>query len=123
VGLWVRLLRVPYRLLYPMILTFCCIGVYSLNNQPFDIIMTTLFGLVGYWLLKHDFEPAPMVLAFVLGPLMEENLRRAMLLARGDATVFMTRPISAGLMIVAAILLILAVLPVISKRREVVFTE
>jgi putative tricarboxylic transport membrane protein len=123
VGLWVRLLRVPYRLLYPMILVFCCIGVYSLNNTPFDVIMTAVFGLVGYWLIKHDFEPAPMVLAFVLGPLMEENLRRAMLLARGDATVFLTRPISAVLMAVSAGLLILAVLPMISKKRDVVFTE
>jgi putative tricarboxylic transport membrane protein len=123
VGLWVRLLRVPYRLLYPMILVFCCIGVYSLNNTPFDVVITAIFGLVGYWLIKHDFEPAPMVLAFVLGPLMEENLRRAMLLARGDPTVFVTRPISAGLMLISAVLLILAILPMISKKREVVFTE
>jgi putative tricarboxylic transport membrane protein len=123
VGLWVRLLRVPYRLLYPMILVFCCIGVYSLNNTPFDVVTTAIFGLVGYWLLKHDFEPAPMVLAFVLGPLMEENLRRAMLLARGDPMVFVTRPISAGLMAVSITLLVLAVLPMIKQRREEVFVE
>lgn len=123
VGLWVRLLRVPYRLLYPMILVFCCIGVYSLNNTPFDVVLTALFGMIGYWLIKHDFEPAPMVLAFVLGPLMEENLRRAMLLARGDPTVFATRPISAGLMLVSISLLVLAILPALSKKREVVFTE
>ncbi len=85
VGLWVRLLRVPYRLLYPAILIFCCIGVYSINNAPADAIMVAAFGLVGYWFVKHDFEPAPMLLGFVLGPLMEENLRRAMLIARGDA--------------------------------------
>src|ERR1043165_8472355 len=92
VGMWVRLLRVPYRHLFPMIVIFCCIGVYSLNNAPFDVTMTAIFGIVGYWLVKHDFEPAPMILGFVLGPLMEENLRRAMLIARGDATVFLTRP-------------------------------
>ncbi|MEA2934880.1 MAG: putative tricarboxylic transport rane protein [Variibacter sp.] len=123
VGLWVRLLRVPYRLLYPMILVFCCIGVYSLNNTPFDVVLTAIFGLVGYWLIKHDFEPAPMLLGFVLGPLMEENLRRAMLLARGDATVFFTRPISAGLMVLSILLLIVAVLPMIRKKRDVVFVE
>src|SRR5881398_3821691 len=106
VGLWVRLLRVPYRHLFPMIVIFCCIGVYSLNNAPFDVSATAIFGVVGYWLVKHDFEPAPMILGFVLGPLMEENLRRAMLIARGDATVFFTRPISAVLLSTAIILLI-----------------
>ena len=123
VGLWVRLLRVPYRHLFPMIIIFCCIGVYSLNNSAFDVSVTGIFGLVGYWLVKHDFEPAPMLLGFVLGPLMEENMRRAMLIARGDATVFLTRPISATLLALAAILLVLAVLPMIRARREVVFTE
>ena len=88
VGVWVSLLRVPYRLLYPSIIVFCCIGIYSINNSPTDVVIAAIFGLVGYWLVKHDFEPAPLVLAFVLGPLMEENLRRAMLIARGDATVF-----------------------------------
>ena len=107
VGLWVRLLRVPYRLLYPTILIFCCIGVYSINNAPADVIMTAAFALIGYWLMKHDFEPAPMLLGFVLGPLMEENLRRAMLIARGDATVFFTRPISARCWSLALILLVL----------------
>src|SRR6266536_263610 len=108
VGIWVRLLRVPYRHLFPMIVIFCCIGVYSLNNAPFDVSMTAIFGVVGYWLVKHDFEPAPMILGFVLGPLMEENLRRAMLIARGDATVFLTRPISATLLAIAAFMLTLA---------------
>ncbi len=96
-------------MLYPAILIFCCIGVYSINNAPADVIMTAAFALIGYWLMKHDFEPAPMLLGFVLGPLMEENLRRAMLIARGDVTVFVTRPISAGLLLaLAAILLDLA---------------
>ena len=123
VGLWVRLLRVPYRLLYPLILIVCCIGVYSVNNSPTDVYLTAAFALVGYWLVKHDFEPAPMLLGFVLGPLMEENLRRAMLIARGDAMVFLQRPISAGLLIVSAILLVIAVLPMMRKKRDEVFVE
>jgi putative tricarboxylic transport membrane protein len=123
VGLWVRLLRVPYRHLYPMILIFCCIGVYSVNNAPADVYMTAVFAMVGYFLVKHDFEPAPMLLGFVLGPLMEENLRRAMLIGRGDATVFLTRPISGTLLAIALILLILSVMPAIRKKREEVFVE
>ena len=123
VGLWVRLLRVPYRMLYPAILIFCCIGVYSLNSAPADVMMTAAFGLIGYWLIKHDFEPAPMLLGFVLGPLMEENLRRAMLIQRGDWTVFFSRPISGTLLVLALILLVISVLPMIRKRREEVFVE
>jgi putative tricarboxylic transport membrane protein len=123
VGLWVSLLRVPYRLLYPSIIVFCAIGVYSINNAPFDVVIAGIFGLIGYWLAKHDFEAAPMLLGVVLGPLMEENLRRAMLIARGDPSVFVTRPISAGLLAVATFLLVLAALPMIRKRREEVFVE
>jgi putative tricarboxylic transport membrane protein len=123
VGVWVRLLRVPYRLLFPAIIIFCAIGVYSLNNAPFDAVMTALYGIIGYWLVKHDFEPAPMLLGFVLGPLMEENLRRAMLIARGDPSTFVTRPISGGLIAVAAFLLVLAVLPMIRSKRDEVFVE
>jgi putative tricarboxylic transport membrane protein len=123
VGLWVSLLRVPYRLLFPSIVVFCCIGIYSINNSATDVLIAAAFGLVGYWLTKHEFEPAPLVLAFVLGPLMEENLRRAMVLARGDVTVFLTRPISAGLLMAAAALLVIAVLPMIRKRRDEVFVE
>jgi len=123
VGVWVSLLRVPYRLLFPSIIVFCCIGIYSINNSPTDVVIAAIFGLVGYWLTKHDFEPAPLVLAFVLGPLMEENLRRAMLIARGDATVFITRPISGVLIALAAGLLVIAALPMIRKRRDEVFVE
>jgi putative tricarboxylic transport membrane protein len=123
VGIWVRLLRVPYRMLFPAIIIFCAIGVYSINNSPFDTVMTALFGVVGYWLVKHDFEPAPMLLGFVLGPLMEENLRRAMLIARGDPSTFVTRPISGGLIALALILLIIAVLPAIRSKRDEVFVE
>src|SRR5947209_11635864 len=123
VGLWVSLLRVPYRLLYPSIIVFCCIGIYSINNSPTDVLISALFGLIGFWLVKHDFEPAPMLLGFVLGPLMEENLRRAMLIARGDASVFMTRPISAILLQIAFALLLVAATPKIRERREVIFVE
>jgi putative tricarboxylic transport membrane protein len=123
VGLWVSLLRVPYRLLFPSIVVFCCIGIYSINNAPFDVGIAAMFGVVGYWLIKHDFEPAPLLLGFVLGPLMEENLRRAMLIARGDATVFFTRPISAVLLSLAILLLIIAGLPKIRRRRDEVFVE
>ncbi|HEY6028382.1 MAG TPA: tripartite tricarboxylate transporter permease, partial [Pseudolabrys sp.] len=123
VGVWVSLLRVPYRLLFPSIIVFCCIGIYSINNSASDVLIAAAFGLFGYWLVKHDFEPAPLVLAFVLGPLMEENLRRAMLIARGDPSVFVTRPISAGLLFVAAVMLALAMLPLIRKRRDEVFVE
>jgi len=123
VGVWVRLLRVPYRMLFPAIIIFCAIGVYSINNSAFDVVMTALFGVIGYWLVKHDFEPAPMLLGFVLGPLMEENLRRAMLIARGDPSIFVTRPISGGLIALAALLLALAVLPMIRSKRDEVFLE
>src|SRR5712672_2265919 len=109
--------------LFRAIIIFCAIGVYSLNNAPFDAVMTALFGIIGYWLVKHDFEPAPMLLGFVLGPLMEENLRRAMLIARGDPSTFVTRPISGGLIALAAFLLILAVLPMIRHKRDEVFVE
>ena len=123
VGVWVSLLRIPYRLLYPSIIVFCCIGIYSINNSSADVVIAAIFGLFGYWLVKHEFEPAPLVLAFVLGPLMEENLRRAMLISRADPTVFITRPISAGLMAVAFILLVIAALPMIRKRRDEVFVD
>jgi putative tricarboxylic transport membrane protein len=123
VGVWVTLLRVPYRLLFPSIIVFCCIGIYSINNSPFDVVISAVFGVIGYWLVKHDFEPAPMLLGFVLGPLMEENLRRAMLIARGDWMVFFTRPISAGLLGVAILLLIVSTLPKIRRRRDEVFVE
>src|SRR6187397_2267906 len=123
VGIWVRLLRVPYRLMYPSIVIFCAIGIYSVNNAPVDVILAGIFGLVGYWLIKHDFEPAPLLLGMVLGPLMEENLRRALLISRGDWSVFVTRPLSAVLMAIAAALLVMAVLPSLRKKRDEVFVE
>src|SRR4051812_4937509 len=123
IGIWVRLLKVPYRLLFPAILLFCCIGVYTLNNSPFEVGMTALFGLLGYMLLKFGCEPAPMLLGFILGPLMEENLRRAMLLSRGNPITFVERPLSAGLLAAAAGLLLLVVLPQFRKTREEAFQE
>src|SRR5450631_234146 len=123
VGIWVRLLRVPYRLMFPSIVIFCAIGIYSINNAPVDVILAGAFGLLGYWLIKHDFEPAPLLLGMVLGPLMEENLRRALLISRGDWSVFVTRPLSAVLMAIAAFLLVLALLPALRKKRDEVFVE
>jgi putative tricarboxylic transport membrane protein len=123
IGIWVRLLTIPYRLLFPCIVVFCCIGIYSVNNSTFDVVMAGVFGLVGYWMAKHDFEPAPLVLGWVLGPLMEENLRRAILISHGDYTVFFTQPISASLLALAAGILLVAVLPAIRRKRETVFVE
>jgi putative tricarboxylic transport membrane protein len=123
IRIWVTLLKVPYRLFYPAILVFCCIGVYSLNSSLFEVGLLVLFGIVGYAFLKWGCEPAPLLLAFVLGPLMEENLRRAMLLAKGDPSTFVTRPISAALLILAAAMLALVVLPAFRKTREEAFQE
>jgi putative tricarboxylic transport membrane protein len=123
VGLWVKLLQVPYRLMFPSILIFCCIGIYSVNNQPVDVAFTALFGLFGYLLIKLGFEPAPMLLGFVLGKLMEEKLRQALIISRGSFMTFVERPISAGLLIVAVAILVIALLPSINKKRDEVFTE
>jgi TctA family transporter len=119
IGLWVTLLKVPYRLLFPAIMAFSCIGIYSVNNSAFDIYMTAMFGVIGFLWLKLECPPAPLLLGFVLGPLMEENLRRALLISRGDVTVFFTRPISLGFMIATAIIVVIMMLPMIKSRREV----
>jgi putative tricarboxylic transport membrane protein len=121
IGLWVKLLSVPYRVLYPAILLFCCIGAYSVNNNVFDVFMTIPFAILGYIFKKLDCEPAPMLLGFVLGSLMEEYLRRAMTISRGDATVFFTRPLSATLLALAGIMLVVVFLPAISKKRAEAF--
>jgi putative tricarboxylic transport membrane protein len=123
IGLWVRLLKVPYRLLFPAVVLFCCIGIYSINNQPFDVLLTGVIGLSGYLLLKHGFEPAPLLIAFVLGKLMEENLRQAMITSRGTVNVFFERPLSLTFLCISAVLLILSLLPAIRRKREEVFTE
>ncbi|MGL4810191.1 MAG: tripartite tricarboxylate transporter permease [Beijerinckiaceae bacterium] len=123
IGMWVKLLKVPYRLMFPAIMIFCCIGIYSVNNNPVEVMLVAFFGLFGYLLIKMGFEPAPMLLGYVLGRLMEENLRRAMIISRGELTTFIERPVSLGLLLVAALMLIIALLPAISKKREEAFAE
>jgi TctA family transporter len=123
IGLWVKLLTVPYYVLFPIIMAFCSIGVYSVNSNVYDLFAVAFFGFIGYVLVKLRCEPAPLLLGFVLGPLLEENLRRAMILSRGDPTTFVTRPISALLLAIAAGVLIVVFLPSVKKKREEVFVE
>ncbi|CAB3741408.1 MULTISPECIES: tripartite tricarboxylate transporter permease [Achromobacter] len=123
IGIWVKLLRVPYRMLFPAILVFCTIGVYSLNYNVFDIFMFAIFGVIGYVWSKLGCEGAPLLLGLVLGPMMEENFRRALLLSRGEFSTFVTRPLSATLLALAAILLVLVLLPALRKKREETFVE
>ena len=123
IGIWIKLLSVPYRRLYPAIVLFCAIGVYSTNNNTWDIWMVGLFGVVGYVFIKLGMEPAPLLLGFILGPMLEENLRRALLLSRGDWSVFVTRPLSAGLLLAALALLALVLVPAFKRTRDVAFVE
>ncbi len=123
IGIWVKLLTVKYDYLFPAILIFCCVGVYSINNAAMDVLLAALFGFIGYAFIKFQMEPAPLLLGFVLGPMMEENLRRALLLSRGDPMVFFTRPISLTLLIIAGLLLVVVMAPSIAKKREEVFVE
>jgi len=121
VGLWVKLLKVPYRWLFPSIMMFCAVGNFSINNSPMDVYLCALFGILGYILAKLECEPAPLILGYVLGPLMEENLRRALLISRGDPTVFFTRPISLGFMIAAALILVTMIAPAIRRKKETAY--
>ncbi|MBD3764769.1 MAG: tripartite tricarboxylate transporter permease [Rhodobacterales bacterium] len=123
IGLWVRLLKVPYHVLFPIIMAFCSIGVYSVNSNVYDLFAVAGFGLLGYVLMKLKCEPAPLLLGFVLGPMLEENLRRAMILGRGDPTTFVTRPISLTLLILAALVLVIVLIPQVRRKRAEVFTE
>jgi TctA family transporter len=123
IGIWIKLLSVPYRWLYPSIVLFCAIGVYSTNNNTFDIWMVGLFGSIGYLFIKLGVEPAPLLLGFILGPMMEEYLRRALLLSRGDWSIFATRPLSTGLLVAAGLLLAMVLLPSIKAKREEAFVE
>ena len=123
IGMWIKLLSVPYRWLFPSIVLFCALGVYTTNNNTFDIWMVALFGAIGYGFIKLGVEPAPLLLGFILGPMMEENLRRALLLSRGDWSVLVTRPLSASLLAVAAVLLIIVLLPSVKAKREEAFVE
>ena len=123
IGLWIKLLTVPYRVLYPAILLFCVIGAYSINNNVFDVFMTLPFAVLGYLFKKLDCEPAPLLLGFVLGELMEEYLRRAMTISRGDWSVFITRPLSATMLGIALVLVVIVFMPAIAKKRKEAFAE
>ncbi|AVQ83875.1 MULTISPECIES: tripartite tricarboxylate transporter permease [Variovorax] len=123
IGIWIKLLTIPYKWLFPSIVLFCAVGVYSENNNTFDVWMVAIFGIVGYLFLKLKCEPAPLLLGFILGPMMEENLRRALLLSRGDWSVFVMRPLSAGLLAAAALLLVVVLLPSVKAKREEAFVE
>ena len=123
IGIWIKLLTVPYRFLFPAIMAFCCIGLYTLNNNAFDVYMGAGFAIVGYIFYKLNCEPAPLLLGFILGPMMEENLRRALLLSRGDWSTFLTRPLSAGLLIAAALMIVVVMLPSIKNKREEAFQD
>jgi TctA family transporter len=117
IGLWVKLLQVPYRLLFPAIMAFSAIGIYSVNNSSFEIYLTAVFGIVGFVCMRLGFPLAPMLLGYVLGPMMEENLRRSMLMSGGDATVFVRQPISLAFIIATVLILVVMVLPAVRKRR------
>ncbi|HMV22331.1 MAG TPA: tripartite tricarboxylate transporter permease [Rhodocyclaceae bacterium] len=123
IGIWIRLLSIPYRLLFPAILVCCALGLYATSNNSFEIYMGVFFGAIGYILFKLHCEPAPLILGVILGPMMEENLRRALLLARGDWSTFVTRPLSAALILAAAVLLATTISPAIRKRRNTTFQE
>jgi len=123
VGIWVQLLKIPYRLFYPLILAFMCIGAYTINNVGFDVILLVIFGLVSYLFIKWKCEPAPLLLAFVLSPILEQNFKRALQISYGDPTIFVRKPISLALLIAATAILMLVLLPVFRKGREVAFQE
>jgi putative tricarboxylic transport membrane protein len=118
IGIWVAMLKIPYRWLYPIILVFSCIGIYTINHSALNVAIAALFGLLGYLFLKLDCEPAPFVLGLVLGPMLEENLRRAMRLSRGDPTIFITHPISAAFLIVAVLVIVAMILPTVKRKKD-----
>jgi putative tricarboxylic transport membrane protein len=123
IGMWVKLLSVPYRFLFPAILLFCGIGIYTLSYNTFDIYLAVLFGFLGYLFVKLECEAAPLMLGFILGPMMEESLRRALLISRGDPAVFLTNPISLCMLIAATLLLGIVIMPAVRRKREDVFVE
>ena len=123
VGLWVSLLRIPYSILFPAIVVICCIGAYSVSNSAFDVLMAAVLALLGFLFIRYDCPPAPLALGFILGPMMEENFRRAMLLSRGNLETFVVNPVSLVLLILAVVLAVSMALPSLSRRREQVFQE
>jgi TctA family transporter len=123
VGMWAKMLTIPYHLLFPGIMVFCAIGVFSLNNTSFDVYLMALFGALGYLFAKLKCEPAPMLLGFILGPMMEENLRRSLTLSRGDPLIFLRSPISVTMLIIALFALLLVLLPSFRETREEAFVE
>jgi putative tricarboxylic transport membrane protein len=123
IGLWVQLLKVPYRILFPLILLFCLIGVYSISSSIFDIYVMIAFGVLGYLMRKLGYEPAPLVLAFVLGPMMENNLRKALIVSDGSFWIFLERPISLTCLALALLLLASAALPALRTRRDRIAVE
>jgi TctA family transporter len=123
IGIWVALLKVPYTVLFPAIIVFCCIGVYSVNNSAFEVYEIAASGLIGYFLIKIKCEPAPFIIGLILGPMVEVYLRRSLIISDGDPTVFFTRPLSAMFLLIAAVALVAVCLPALSKKREEVFSE
>ena len=123
VGMWVKLLKIPYRLFYPMILVFMCIGVYTTSNSGFDVLLLVVFGFVSYLFIKWKCEPAPLLLAFVLEPIIEQNFKRALQISYGDSMIFFKKPISLGLLIMGALILAMMLLPAWRRTREVAFQE
>ena len=118
IGMWVQVLKVPYRILFPLILLFCLIGTYSVNNSSVDLVVMIIFGIVGYFMRKLGYEGAPLILAFILGPILEQALRQSLLMSMGSFMIFINRPISVALLAVAFLLLLSALIPFIKKRRE-----
>jgi TctA family transporter len=123
IGIWVKLLSIPYRWLYPAILVFCCIGVYTVNSTVDDVVIMAVFGLVGYLLPKIGCEPAPLILGFILAPMLEENFRRSLIVSRGSWSIFLEKPICGGFLLLSAVLLLVMVLPAIRRGRDEAFRE
>lgn len=118
IGIWVKILKIPYKILFPLILMFCLIGVYSVSNSVFDIYIMLIFGIVGYLMKKFEYEGAPLVLAFVLGPMMENNLRKSLIMSQGDFSIFFTRPLAAISLIISIVLLLFPLIPWLRRKRE-----
>jgi putative tricarboxylic transport membrane protein len=118
IGMWVQVLKLPYRVLFPLILMFCIVGVFASGNAVFDVFVMVIFGVLGYLMRKFGYEPAPLVLAFVLGPMLENNLRKSLILSHGDFTIFIERPISATCLVLATAALLAPLLPVLARKRS-----